>query len=228
MSRCCEERHISGSSCTNPFTQNLETTTVCPAVPKVSTEDALRGAVGRLDSDNVYVNEYLLQFANEIDIPLNYQRRIMGGFTIGKQEPVYSACGCSDATDFTANYVAPLQQCTDAESSAPSYIIPGAFRWYNSTNCLPLDSGLVSGGSPAMPTLNASVRVDGSSAGVLQGLSCSTISASAVDSNLQQGCGENTVLRPISAFHPSQTQKPSVTLWYNGKVRKSAVWLIRH
>lgn len=229
---------MSGSSCTSPFTQNLKTLTVCPAVPKVSAEDALSGAVGRLDSDNIYVNEYLLQFANELDIPLNYHRRILGGFTIGKQEPVYSACGCSDATDFTSNYVAPLWQCTDAATSAQSYIIPRAFDWYNSTNCLPLDSGLLSGGSLSLTTLNASVRVDGSSAGVLQGLSCSTIAANTIDSTLKQGCGENnTVLRPISAFHPVQTRKRSVTLWYNGKVGQLhiqiaflvcvCVWLIR-
>lgn len=216
---------MSGLSCTNPFTQNINIESVCPAVPKVSVEDALSGAVGRLDSDNVYVNEYLLQYADELSIPLNYHRRIMGGFTVGRQEPVYSACGCSDATDFTMNYVAPLQQCTDTSSSAPSYVIPGAFDWYNSSNCLPLAfvGGNVLGSGIslafAMPILNASVRVDGSSAGVLQGLSCSTIEASALDSNLELSCGENsTVQRPISAYSPVQTQRTSVTLWYNGKV----------
>ena len=227
---------MADSSCTNPFTQNLNSRTACPAVPKVSVTDALSGtAAGRLDSDNTYVNEYLLQYADQLSDLGDYYMRFLGGFTVGRQEPTYSACGCSDASNFTLNYLVPLHQCSDVATSEPSYVIPEAFEWYDSSNCSSLVSEdtvtvPVSGGGSGvstvtvttLQTLNASVRVDGSSAGALQGLSCSTIDASSlsgVNTTAQEGCGEDgTSQRPVSAFYPVQTQRTSVTLWYNGKV----------
>ena len=220
--------------------------------------DATRGtATGRLDSDNTFVAEYLLRFAEEFG---NYQTQVMGGLTIGREEPVYSACGCSSPSGFTQSYVAPLQQCSDSGSGDRSYVVSGAFEWYNSTECTSLlqtfgvGSGLpTTGAGSGLPTtgagsglpvtsstgvvvsqvaallatLNASVRVDGSSLGALQALSCSTIDASSLASDdnnsllsgVQDGCGENsTTERPVSAFFPQQTQRTSVTVWYSGKV----------
>ena len=194
--------------------------------------DASSGGVGRLDSDNTYISEYLLQYADQFSVPLHYHRRVMGGFTIGRQEPVYSACGCSDVTDFTANYVAPLLQCSDAVTTTQAYIIPGAFDWYNSTNCSPLittttTTSLLSGSEVGGTAAASSVRVDGSSAGLLQGLSCSSsiatesLSSSPQSGSLEEGCGENsTEQRPVSAFYPELTQRTSVTVWYNGKVSR--------
>ena len=224
---------MADSSCTNPFTQNLNSRTVCPAVPKVSVIDALSGAAtGKLDSDNTYVSEYLLQYANQLSTPNDYYTRIAGGFTVGQQEPAYSACGCSDASNFTLNYLLPLHQCSVTASSELSYIIPEAFDWYDSSNCsslVSIDTVIVPGSDigdavgivpvTTLQTLNASVRVDWSSAGALQSLCCSTINASSLNATVQQGCGENgTAQRPVSAFYPTQTQRASVTVWYNGKV----------
>ena len=245
VSRCCETRF--DSSCTNPFTQNLISGTACPAVPKVSVTDALSGtATGRLDSDNTYVSEYLLQYADQLSDLGDYYTRFLGGFTVGRQEPAYSACGCSDASNFTLNYLVPLHQCSDLASSELSYVIPGAFEWYNSSNCSSLvsedtvtvpGSGGGSGVGDAvstvtvttLQTLNSSVRVDGSSVGALQGLSCSTIDASSlsgVNTTAQEGCREDgTSQRPVSAFYPVQTQRTSVTLWYNGKVSVDVLFL---
>lgn len=246
--RCCETRLMADSSCTNPFTQNLNSQTACPAVPRVSVTDALSGdAMGRLDSDNTYVNEYLLQYADQLSDVGDYYRRFLGGFTVGQQEPTYSACGCSDASNFTLNYLVPLHQCSDVTSSELSYVIPEAFEWYNSSNCSSLVSedtvtvpGGVGGGDAGdavrtvtvttLQTLNASVRVDGSSAGALQGLSCSTIdvsSLSGANTTIQQSCGKDGISqRPVSAFYPMQTQRTSVTVWYNGKVNMDVVFFV--
>ena len=234
--RCCETRLGADASCTNPFTQLSSSERVCPAVSKVSVTDAASGsATGRLDSDNTYVAEYLLANAERFS---DYQTQVMGGLSVGGEEPTYSACGCSSPTDFTQSYVAPLQQCSDlATGGDRSYVVSGAFEWYNNTDCSSLlqttlvggvGSG-VSGGSGLVPEpvtiltpLNASVRVDGSSLGALQALSCSAIDASSLgysDDSVQEGCGENsTAERPVSVFFPEQTQRTSVTVWYSGKV----------
>jgi ATP-binding cassette subfamily A (ABC1) protein 3 len=226
---CCTSRFGGDASCTNPFTQLSSSDTVCPAVPKVSVTDVTGGtASGRLDSDNAFVAEFLLRYAEGFS---NYQTQVVGGLTIGREEPVYSACGCSSPSEFTESYVAPLQQCSESATGGDrSYVLSGAFEWYNSTDCSSLLTttvvGGVGSGLPATPVailapLNASVRVDGSSLGALQALSCSTIDASSLgsdDSSVQEGCGQNsTGERPVSAFFPEQTVRTSVTVWYSGK-----------
>ena len=210
--------------------------------------DALAEATGKLESDNTFVSEYLLRYAAQLGDSQEYQVEMMGGLTVGREEPAYSACGCSSASDFTQSYVAPLQQCSDPDSGDRSYVVSGAFGRFNTTNCsslvetvaVPVGRGVGVTSIPSssgnglpdtaittvttLAPLNASVRVDGFSLGALQGLSCSAIDSSSLgdgdtSGSVEEGCGENsTAERPASAFHPDQTQRTSVTVWYSGKV----------
>lgn len=219
MYRCCQNQRSNGASCTYPLSQNSFSGTFCPVQPRVSLLDASQGVAGRLDSDNTYVDEYLLRFSEKTE---QYHSTLMGGFTIGQQEPIFSACGCGDVNTFVEEYVAPLQQCEERNNTS-IYSIPNAFEWYTSTNCSSLitdsngsgssaNNGEVISGLFTLLPLNSTLTVDGSSTGTLQDLSCST------NSECQNG-------RPISKFYPEQTSRTSVTVWYSGKVSISTLCL---
>ena len=78
--RYCEASVDIPPSCTNPDTQ-FSIGDLCPSPPKLSLNDYLTDTTGRLDSDNTYVNEYLLRIAERMGAS-TYSSRVQGGFTL--------------------------------------------------------------------------------------------------------------------------------------------------
>ena len=73
---------------------------------------------GLLESDNVYIAEYLMQKADAIK-PDVFFRRFQAGFSLSYSEPSFGVCGCNTTED-VCNFVAHLRPST---GQCPRYSI---------------------------------------------------------------------------------------------------------
>ena len=206
-------------SCTNPITQFIEANSddLCPLPPSISGNDYLNNTdtTGRLDSDNTYVNEYLLRVAERMRAPI-YSRRVQGGFTLSRTEPIFSVCGCSDILDsgnFSGDILSGLQQC----SVNDTVVFSESDNGNTNVKCIDesamegmaIGSGSGSGSGSGISSADAeesSFRLDGINVGLLQRSVCSE-------------CNQSTYDRPISSlFGPELTPLVTATVWYNNNV----------
>ena len=201
LCRCCETREDRPPSCTIPTTQfNMANrNSLCPSPPALSvvefTDDVT--TTGRLDSDNTYVNEYLLRLAENMGGPV-YSRRVLGGFTLGQIEPTFSICGC-DSFNFNLTEafrnVTNLQQCKIDSSGTVS-------TTDLDINCANDDfSGSGNGNGPVF-----NGRMNGIDAASLQRSVCSE-------------CNQSSSEQPIGSFYRTQLIPTlTATVWYNNNV----------
>ena len=228
--RCCRATAEIPASCTNPLTQNRDANLgrLCPTPPRVSYDDVVIGAVGRLDSDITYVDEYLLLRAEDLAADV-YSRRLLGGFVMSYSEPEFGSC--STFRDFpTPNSFLVNEsfvQC--AEISGTEYYslnyplykseFNDSFPWLNrEDNCPALFIGSGSGsGSGQEPTvgLGSDSMVDGFSAGLIQTLICNNDALKKIieekDIDLDS--------RPPATYSSDFTQqKIAATVYYNNDV----------
>ena len=107
---------------------------------------------GRLDSDDIYAAEHLLNVAENQD-PSVFFRRVQAGFLVSsKREPSFSLCGCTP----------PNETCCFAGVLSPAD---------NTTKCPNLTVSETSVNA-CPPTLNGCYSVDGMSANDVQSASC--------------------------------------------------------
>jgi hypothetical protein len=128
LHRCCQSTTESQNilkSCTNPLSlvfpfNNLTSGEFCPAPPKLS-YSALHKSIprGPLESDNIYIAEYLLRTADSIK-PDVFFRRFQVGFSLSYSEPSYSICGCNLIQD-VCDFFTPLRASSDGQ--CPRYSI---------------------------------------------------------------------------------------------------------
>ena len=217
---CCEASSAVVPSCTNPLTQtrNSDQKDLCPRPPQLSIDDVQDNINGKLDSENVFVDEALLRKGNELD-PEVYIRKIQAGFVLSHRDPPYSVCGCSDIEYFTQEYIDQLTECTTV-SGAQLYALnqdsmfAGDLEWL-SRDCN--DSNVVSGSGSGDMLFNGDYTVDGVSANILQLLAC-------VNESFHDGCdGESRNNRPVAEYYPNQTSQISATIFYNNNVPISIV-----
>ena len=126
--RCCQsttdDRNIL-KSCTNPLSlafpfEGLTSGGVCPAPPKLSYSSFQQSPPsGPLESNNIYIAEYLLQTADSIK-PDVFFRRFQAGFSLGYSEPSYSICGCNTTHD-VCEFITPLS--ASSSDQCPRYSI---------------------------------------------------------------------------------------------------------
>ena len=215
---CCTANSAVVPSCTNPLTQtrNLNQNDLCPRLPYLSISDVRSNSSGRVESENVFIDELLLRKGNEMD-PVVYVRNIQAGFVLSYQDPPYSVCGCSDINYFTQEYIDELSKCTTV-SGVQVYalkedsVFSNKFHWL-SRDCdeyIGSEVANFSGSGDSVFNENENYVVDGTSANLLQLLACSNGSLCARESD-QEG--------PAAEFYPDQTQKISVTIFYNNNVR---------
>ena len=102
---CCQSRQEAIPSCSDPFSQAFvfgERQDFCPSPPQLSQEeyytrnfDGDTPLQGRLDSNDIYVNQFFLYFAERMGLT-KYSNQVQGGFTISSSEPPTTTCGCTD------------------------------------------------------------------------------------------------------------------------------------
>ena len=99
---------------------NLTSGEFCPAPPKLSYSSLQKSVPrGPLESDNIYIAEYLLRTADSIK-PDVFFRRFQAGFSLGYSEPSYSICGCNSTQD-VCDFITPLRASSDEQ--CPRYSI---------------------------------------------------------------------------------------------------------
>lgn len=88
----------------------------CPAPPKLSYSSIQNPEPrGSLESDNVYIAEYLLQTADMMR-PDTFFRHYQAGFSLNYREPLYCLCGYNEAQDMY-NFMLPLNLSNSGISS---------------------------------------------------------------------------------------------------------------
>ena len=164
-----ESRNIL-KSCSNPLSlvfpfEGFTSGRFCPTPPKLSQSSQLSIPRGPLESDNVYIAEYLLRTADFIK-PDVFFRRFQGGFSLGYSEPSYSICGCNSTQD-VSDFIIPLRASSDGQcpqysidqqcalSWAACYAIPQSCRVIQD-NCRLFGSRPDSGTKQASTTLQVS------------------------------------------------------------------------
>ena len=117
---CCNATSSLPATCTNPLFQSREPSSsdLCPAPPHLSYDDIAMGTTGRLDSDLVYVDEYLIDKAKDLD-PEVFIQRVLGGFVMTYADPDFGQCAESvDAVDSVRERAADLfTQCTNISNT---------------------------------------------------------------------------------------------------------------
>ena len=205
------------ASCTNPFTQSGEPSVddLCPSPPRISYDDLKQDATGiRLDSDLVYVDEYLLEKAEDLDAEV-YIRRLLGGFVMSYSEPEFGSCGfgneVSDVDELEDIVNSSFTQCRMIDGR-DFYILVNSpefdfFPWLGNIYYCPLLNGAESG-SGSGEVINGNSLVDGFSANLVQSTICNVINE---DDNLTS---------PLAVYTSDFTkQKISATVYYNNNVK---------
>jgi ATP-binding cassette subfamily A (ABC1) protein 3 len=209
---CCRASRGTVPSCTNPLSQTRDTDQqdLCPFPPQVSVGDNLTGG---LDSETVFVDEFLLRKGNDM-APAVYIRRFQAGFVLSSRDPPYAACGCSNVDFFTQEYIGELSECVSLEGSSVYALKETSeyaqyFHWL-SRNCGTSGRGSGSGGEGSGTIFNGDYAVDGTSANFLQLLSCFG------NETFQTGCcGGYRGERPPAQYFPEQTPQLSAIIYYN-------------
>ena len=112
-------------SCSNPLSlifpfESFTSGRFCPVPPKLSYSSLQKsGPRGHLESDNIYIAEYLLRTADSIK-PDVFFRRFQAGFSLSYSEPSYSICGCN-ATQDICDFITPLRASSSGQ--CPRYSI---------------------------------------------------------------------------------------------------------
>ena len=200
LCRCCETREDRPPSCTIPTTQfnTVNRNSLCPSPPALSVTEFRDDdtTTGRLDSDNTYVNEYLLRLAENMGGPI-YSRRVLGGFTLSQIEPTFSICGCDSFNFNLTEALLNVQQCRIDSSVTVS----STDRDFD-INCANYDfSGSGSGNGPVF-----NGGMNGIDSAFLQRSVCSE-------------CNQSSSERPIGSFYRTQfIPILTSTVWYNNNV----------
>ena len=212
---------------------------LCPTPPQLSLNDAENDASGRLESENVFVDETLLRKGNDMD-PEVFIRRIQAGFVLSYRDPPFSVCGCNNVDIFSQQYVSELSECTSS-GGAQIYALKQDSQFSQSFDWLDRDCGEYSSGSGSSgsgssgsgsgasgsgasgssasgsgsgPVFSGDYAVDGVSANLLQLLACSNVT------NTNSGCdGESEEQRPAAEYYPDQSPQISATVFYNNNVK---------
>ena len=194
------------STCTYPLSQSSEPRSgdLCPNPPRLSYEDANRTVTGKLDSNLVYVDEYLIRKAEDLD-PEIYIQRLLGGFVLSHQEPAFGSCeSISTRVEEAANKV--FTRCRQIEGSEYYTANLTEGTWLNRLdNCPALAANTTGSGSDAGP--DADSLVDGTSVDLFRGVLCG---------EKDIGGSASTSL-PIFTPNPS-TSKIEATVYYNNNV----------
>ena len=86
---------------TNRYSCSMNQYSSCPSPPKLSFSSIQNSEPrGSLESDNVYVAEYLLQLADNIR-PDVFFHRFQAGISLNHHEPSKSVCWCNGTHNFT-------------------------------------------------------------------------------------------------------------------------------
>ena len=208
-------------SCTNPYFQSelYENEELCPTPPRLSYDDVIFEATGRLDSDLVYVDEYLLEKANDLGAEV-FIRRLLGGFVMSYEEPQFGSCGFGtkqvDVLELRGFIGQSFTQCTEIfnETEYYSYSTAGSdllesLPWLSSeANCPLLHESGSSGFSLVPGGIDSESVVDGFSANLAQDTICEQVDDFDNDSSPQ----------PIFTSSFLQ-QKIAATIYYNNNVR---------
>ena len=211
------------ASCTNPFTQSGEPSIddLCPSPPRISYNDVRQDATGgRLDSDLVYVDEYLLEKAEDLDAEV-YIRRLLGGFVMSYSEPEFGSCGfgnkVSDVDELEDIVNSSFTQCSMIDGRDFYIILVNSsefdfFPWLGNVYYCPLLNETESG-SGSGEVINGNSLVDGFSANLVQSTICN-------------GTNEDDT-SPLAVYTSDFTkQKISATVYYNNNVKYNESMII--
>lgn len=134
--RCCHSTTDSINvlrSCTNPLSlvfpfERFTSGGFCPTPPKLSYSSTQNMVPrGPLESDNIYIAEYLLQTADTIKADVFF-RRFQAGFSLSYSEPSYSVCGCNTTQD-TCEFISPLRPSSSGQCPRYSIDQQCALKW---------------------------------------------------------------------------------------------------
>jgi hypothetical protein len=212
--QCCEATSNLPATCTNPLTQFQEPsrTDLCPAPPRLSYDDIINGVNGTLDSHLVYVDEHLIEQANDLN-PEVFIRRVLGGFVMTYDEPNFWSCGGfpnEDSAPFVQGRVEEqFLQCTEVNNSSEYFSLNVTELGLTDLDFLESQENCPAryeGGSGG--NIDAGSLVDGTSANYFQQVSC--IEA--------EEAGAQNSLPVYTPNRPTQPKIISATVYYNNNV----------
>lgn len=202
INSCCVAQEAKLDSCSDPGSGRATQKDFGPRPPLVSVATSLEATpTGRLDSDNAYVSEHLLQLIDDKD-QFSFFQRYQAGFVVtDRREPALSVCGCSD----------PLDTCTALNTTRALDSTETCPHLVSCEECI--EEGLFNDTLPdpdsCPATLPGCYTVDRASVSTTQNLTCHASSHAA--------CGTPEQM-PVGAVFPDQTGQAAVTVWYNNQV----------
>ena len=213
--RCCSATSSPVASCTNPLTQSQEPSRddLCPSPPRLSFSDFSQNTSGRLDSDLVYVDEFLLEKAEDLDAEV-YIRRVLGGFVMSYSEPEFGTCGfgneVADVGEFEDRVESSFTECIMIDGRNFYVLVNNSFFLNNTYDIFPwlgniMFCHLLGNGSGEV--INANSLVDGFSANVVQSTICGFINEY-----------EDITQPPAILTSNFTKQRISATVYYNNNV----------
>lgn len=204
--RCCTATEDVPRSCTYPLTQFQEPSRndLCPNPPRLSFEDAFNFTTRRLDSDLVYVDEYLIEKAEDLGSEI-YVRRLLGGFVITNHEPNYGSCGVDNLEESLDE---AFTQCREIRGSEYYTFNTSAeeFSWLNTVENCPNISDTSNGNGSG---LNADSLVDGTGVDLFRYLVCESNATISNYSSLP-------IYTPVQT--PRSKGTAEATIYYNNNV----------
>ena len=188
---------------------------LCPAPPRLSYDDIINEATGTLDSHLVYLDEHLIEQANDLD-PEVFIRRVLGGFVMTYDEPNFGSCGSFPNENYAPIVQGRVEkqflQCTEVNNGSEYFSLNVTelgltnLDWLESQENCPARYEGGSGGNGG--NIDAGSLVDGTSANYFQQFSC--IEA--------EEAGVRNSLPVYTPNRPTQPKIISATVYYNNNV----------